>query len=226
MAGTMRWLEVLAVGVYTLEQTGSAFMVALMMFVRAAPMLVMGSLMGALAERIDRRKLLIAGMLGSSATCVVLTMLSLSHMLALWHVAVGAGINGVLWTMEHPVRRALLGDAVGAPAMAPAISLDSASTNGTRMLGPVVGGLLYAAVGLPGAYILGSVLYASVAVLLCFVAAPVVVPKRAVAEGFWRSLGSGIRYVSSNDVLSAVMLLTIVANVFRILLHFHGAGAR
>ena len=68
MAGTMRWLEVLVVGVYTLEQTGSAFMVALMLFVRAAPMLVMCSLMGALADRIDRRKLLIAGMLGATMT--------------------------------------------------------------------------------------------------------------------------------------------------------------
>lgn len=213
MAGTMRWLEVLAVGVYTLEQTGSPFLVALMYFVRTVPMLLLGSLMGALAERIDRRKMLIGGMSGMATTACVLSLLSLFQLLELWHVALGAAINGMLWTMEHPVRRALLSDAVGTQATAQAMSLDAASTNSTRMFGPISGGLLYAVVGLQGAYLLGISVYASAAVLVCFVV-PVATIKRSTVEGFWYSLGLGVRYVSSNDVLSAVMLLTVFANVF------------
>jgi len=77
----------------------------------------------------------------------------------------------------------------------------------------MTGGLLYAAVGLQGAYVLGTGVYLSVVILLCFVV-PVAASKRVAVEGFWRSLGLGIRYVSSSDVLSAVMLLTVVANVF------------
>lgn len=213
MAGTMRWLEVLAVGVYTLEQTGSPFLVALMYFVRTVPMLLLGSLMGALAERIDRRKMLIGGMSGMAATACVLSLLSLLQLLELWHVALGAAINGMLWTMEHPVRRALLSDAVGTQATAQAMSLDAASTNSTRMFGPLSGGLLYAVVGLQGAYLLGVSVYASAAVLVCFVV-PVAMIKRCAVEGFWPSLGLGVRYVSSNEVLSVVMLLTVLANVF------------
>jgi MFS family permease len=213
MAGTMRWLEILAVSVYTLEQTGSALLVALMYFVRTVPMLLLGSLMGAWAERVDRRKMLIAGMFAMATTACVLALLSALQMLELWHVGVGVGINGVLWTMEHPVRRALLSDAVGTQATAQAMSLDAASTNGTRMLGPLTGGLLYSAVGLQGAYALGVAVYAGAAMLVCFVL-PVAVIERTAVESFWHSLGLGIRYVSSNEVLSAVMLLTAVANVF------------
>ena len=209
----MRWLEVLAVGVYTLEQTGSAFIVALMLFARTVPLLLLGSLMGVIAERIDRRKLLIFGMSAMATTVGVLSALALSNLLELWHVAIGASVNGVLWSMEHPVRRALLSDSVGPHSVGQAISLDAASTNGTRMLGPMTGGLLYSVVGLQGAYLFGTAVYATAAVLVWLVA-PVAASKRSSGEGFWRSLGLGIRYVSSNDVLSAVMLMTVVANVF------------
>lgn len=213
LAGSMRWFEILSVGVYTLEQTHSALLVALMLFARTVPLFLVGSFIGVVAERLDRRKMLFVGMLGAATTATVLAVLSFLEVLALWHVAVGASINGVLWTMEHPVRRALLSDAVGRESVAQAISLDAASTNGTRMLGPMAGGLLYAVLGLQGAYVIGAVAY-SIAAILVYSVVPVVATRRAASEGFWRSLSLGIRYVSSHEVLSAVMVLTIVANTF------------
>lgn len=211
--GTMRWLEVLVVGLYTLELTGSALLVALMLFVRTVPMVALGALMGALADRIERRRLLAAGMLVVALSAAVLTGLASADVLTLWHVATGAFINGIVWTMEHPVRRALIGDAVSADAMGAAISLDSATFNGTRMVGPLLGGAVYASVGLAGAYALGVAAYVLAFVLVRGVA-PVARRPVVAGEGFVRSLGAGLRYVAGQRVLGAVMVVTVVANLF------------
>ena len=65
--GTMRWLEILVIAVYTLEVTGSPLMVALMMLARALPMFLFGSIAGVYAERIDRRRIMICVLFGGCA---------------------------------------------------------------------------------------------------------------------------------------------------------------
>ena len=70
IAGGLRWLELLAVGVYVLEQTGSAWMVALMTVVRLAPMFLCGILIGAIADRYERRSLLLLGLVVLTLTSV------------------------------------------------------------------------------------------------------------------------------------------------------------
>ena len=76
LAGGLRWLELLAVGVYVLEQTGSAWMVALMTVVRLAPMFLCGILIGAIADRYERKTLLLLGLVVLTLTSMVLGVLA------------------------------------------------------------------------------------------------------------------------------------------------------
>jgi MFS family permease len=209
----MRWLEVLAVGVYALEQTGSAFIVAAMLFARTLPMALLGAFMGALADRVERRRLFAFGMAVLTLTAGVLSALAMSGALTLWHVALGAMVNGVMWTMEHPVRRALIGDLVGPEGLGTAISLDSATFNGTRMAGPLAGGTVYALLGLPGAYAVGLAAY-GFALWLVLGVAPAAQRPAPAGEGFLRSLVEGLRYVRGQGLLAGVMAVTVVANLF------------
>ena len=101
----MRWLEVLAVSVYTLSLTGSAFDVALMYFARTCPTLLCAPWAGALAERLPRRSLLSAGFGLMFVTSGVLAGLAFAGVLELWQVALGAITSGVFWSLEHTVRR-------------------------------------------------------------------------------------------------------------------------
>jgi predicted MFS family arabinose efflux permease len=176
-------------------------------------MVLLGALTGALADRMDRRRLLALGMGATTLTAAVLCVLASGGALALWQVALGAFVNGCVWTMEHPVRRAIIGDVVGSGETGAAISLDSATFNATRMVGPLAGGAVYAALGLPGAYGLGVVFYAAALVLVLGITP---VPRRASSrgEGFWPSLRQGLRYVASRDILAGVMLVTVIANLF------------
>ena len=214
--GVMRWLEILAIGVYTLEQTGSAFTVALMYFARTIPTLVVGPLAGALGERVNRRPLYLAGLITAFTTALVLATLSLTGNLALWHIATAAVIAGVAWSLEHTVRRTIARDVVPADSVGNAISLDSGSQNATRMFGPLLGGVLLATLGLSGAFMLGVVLY-GVAIIL-MLSLKTRLPPAAVSSldspGFLRSLGDGVVYALSNRMLTAVLAVTVILNLF------------
>ena len=150
--GTMRWLEILVIAIFTLEATGSAFLVALMMMLRSLPLFLFGTISGAIAEQVNRKVLMLCALTMATLVAVVLVLLARSGQLEVWHVGVGVFLSGTLWTTEFPVRRTMLGEIAGPTRIGPAMGLDSATTNGTRMLGPALGGLLFETVGLPGAY--------------------------------------------------------------------------
>jgi MFS family permease len=98
LVGTVRWLEVLAVGVYTYQQTGSPFIVASMLFARMLPTMLLGAFAGAIAERVNRRHLMMAGLVVMCLVSALLVTLALTDRLAIWHMAVGALVSGVFWS--------------------------------------------------------------------------------------------------------------------------------
>jgi len=165
LTGTLRWLEVLAIGIYTFEITGSAFSVALMLFARTLPGVVFGAATGTLASRYRRKHILLLGMTLATTNSVILLFLANADLLSLGAIAVGAVINGSVWTLEHPVRRTLLGDVAGSDLLRQAMSLDQLTVNGTRLLGPLAGGAIYATLGLNGTYLLSTCGYTSAVVL-------------------------------------------------------------
>ena len=159
IAGVLRWLELLAIGVYVLEVGGSPFLVALMTFLRMAPMFLFGIPAGALADRYDRKRLLIIGLLVLAGAAGLLAFLALQGRIALWHIGVGTFLNGMFWASEFPVRRIMLGEIAGVARLSRAMALESATSNATRMLGPALGGVLMQVTGLYGVYALGALLY-------------------------------------------------------------------
>src|SRR6202012_1093390 len=92
----------------------------------------------------------------ASMVMTSLTLATLAHLqlLAVWHLAVASFINGVGWATDNPVRRVMIGEAGGAPQMGTAMSIDVGANNASRMVGPTVGGLLLASVGIRGVFTL------------------------------------------------------------------------
>ena len=167
MVGTVRWLETLAVGVYTYQTSGSPLMVAGMLFGRMLPTMLLGAIVGAIAEKAGRRRLLLAGMSFMCAVSAGLAALVITGRAELWHIAVRAILSGIFTSGEFPVRRTMLGEIAGLGRIGAAMGLDSATNNATRMLGPLLGGVLLASLGLGGVYVLSVLLYA--AAFVCIV---------------------------------------------------------
>jgi len=209
----VRWLETLAIGVFVYRDTGSAFAVAMMTMLRMLPMGLFGAVIGALAERMDRRRVLIFIVAQMMATSATLAVLAFTAHLAIWHLAVACFLNGLNWATDNPVRRSMMGDVVGGERMGRAMSADVASNNSSRMLGPTVGGVLLAAVGIEGAFILSTCLYVYAIWSAIRVAAP---PPQASAAGasVLSRMADGLAVVRRDQRLIGTLLVTIIYNMF------------
>lgn len=209
---TVRWLETVAVGVFVYQHSRSAFFVAMMTMLRLLPMGLLGAFIGAWAEKIERRITLIVVVVLMLTTSMSLALLAYNDHLAIWHLAAASFLNGLGWATDNPVRRVMIGDVVGGTQMGTAMSLDVGANNASRMVGPTVGGLLLASVGIRGVFMLSVALYAfalyaAFRVRYCNTGLIGSTPVLArVAEGF--------RLAVSDRRLTATLVVTVIYNVF------------
>jgi MFS family permease len=155
----VRWLEMLAVAVFAYQRTGSPFIVALLTMLRMLPMTLFGAVVGALAERVERRTALVAVVATMLLSSLTLALLAWTDSLEVWQVALASFVNGITWTTDNPVRRTMIGEVVGPERMSAAMSLDVGANNASRMVGPTLGGVLLATVGIGGAFAVSVVCY-------------------------------------------------------------------
>ena len=209
----VRWFEILAFGILTWQQTGSAFWVASMTMLRILPMGLFGVPFGALAARIRRRTGLLVTQVVLFATSVVLMALAIADALEVWHLAVGSFINGTAWAGDNPLRRGLIGDLAGAERMPRAMAFEALANSACRLLGPALGGVLLAGGGTPAVFAVTSLLYlAAFGVLLGLADPP---PRPASApSGIGEVLAGGFRATRESPRLAATLWITLVFNIF------------
>jgi MFS family permease len=209
---TVRWLETVVVGIFVYQHSRSAFLVATMTMLRLLPMGLFGAFIGAWAEKIERRITLILVVMLMLVTSTSLAWLAYSGHLAIWHLAVASFLNGLAWATDNPVRRVMIGDVVGASQMSTAMSLDVGANNASRMVGPTIGGLLLAGVGIHGVFMLSVALYA-----LALYAAFRVCYRNAVSIGsapVLTRIADGLRLVRGDRRLTGTLVVTMIYNLF------------
>ena len=210
----MRWIETVAVSVYVYDLTGSAWALALVSFFRALPMLIFGIFLGAIADRVNRRVMLIFFMALIGVTYAVLGTLVITHHIRLWHIYAGTFIVGMSWATDFPVRRNMVTDVVGRQRIAAAIGIDQATMNIARIVGPTISGAFVQWIGVQAAYFTGAVMYGGAVLIAASLsyrqatrpATGVVSPLVNIAEG--------IRYVRASDLIVPVLIITVIVNVF------------
>ncbi len=218
-SGVARWLEMLVFGVFAFELTGSPFLVALLLILRLLPLAVFGSIVGTFADRLPPRRLLLASLslaLLISATLMVLFVMEAARY---WHLALATLATGLAWTTDMTVRRRILGDAAGPNRIVSAMSFDSATNNATRMVGPLMGGVLYQWLGAGGAFALSSALYALGVFMVIGVPAVVSIggPKGAHGNSATNVLGDlleAFAFAARDRDISRILLVTVVYNIW------------
>ena len=209
----VRWLEMLAVAVFAYQHTGSPFIVAMLTMLRMLPMALFGALAGALAERIERRTGLIMVVISMLLTSLILALLAWIGALAVWHVALASFVNGIAWTTDNPVRRTMIGEVVGQERMSAAMSIDVGANNASRILGPTVGGVLLATVGIGGAFAVSVACY-----LVALVAAMRVLHHNTVrpsgSASVLERMIEGFMLVRRDRRLVGTLVVTVIYNTF------------
>jgi len=214
LSNVNRWLEFLAVGIWVYDRTGSAFDVTLMVMLRMLPLMLFGALAGSLAERFDRRWLVMAGLCLLIASSTVLGLAAVFGELQLWHVAAGAFLNGVVWAGEMPLRRTMLGDIAGDGRVAQAMGFDTATNNATRMVGPLAGGALLESIGIAGAFFAGAALNALSLLLIARARLDGSAPARPARAGVLSAVRDGFRYIRASRPLVATLAVTVIYNLW------------
>ncbi len=165
LSGVSRWLEFIALGIYAFELTRSPPAVALLAVLRMMPYVALGFFVGALADRFDRRRLLIIATFVVFATAATMAALIATGHGSYTAVAAATMVSGAFWTIDMPVRRRLLVDSAGQDRVARALGFDNSTNYAMRALGPLIGGAAYQLVGIVGIYALIAGCYALACVL-------------------------------------------------------------
>jgi MFS family permease len=157
----VRWMETLAMALFVYQRTGSPMLVALTQMLRLLPMALLGAFLGVAADKMQRRTTLAIVILIMAGSSAWLGLLAWSGHLQLWQIMLACFVNGIGWAADNPVRRVAIGEVVGVDRIGIAMSLDVAASNGSRLLGPVLGGLLLAEFGIGGVFAASVLLYAT-----------------------------------------------------------------
>jgi MFS family permease len=212
IVSTVRWIETIAVGVVVYQRTDSAFIVSMMTMLRLLPMGLFGVFLGALAERFDRARTLVAVVLLMGGTSVVLALLDHAGQLEVWHLALASFINGCGWCTDNPVRRVMIGELVGREQMGTAMSLDVGASNASRMIGPVVGGFLLVKTGIQGAFVLSVLMYGTALVAVLTVQSRI--PRAAGSGAVLARIAEGLALVRTDKRIVGVLVVTVIYNIF------------
>ena len=211
LSSTGRWADLVVVGWLTLELTDSPLMVGI---VAAAKMVgyLAAPFMGVVADRMDRRLLLLVAAGANLAASVAMLLLIVSGWLVLWHVIALALVSGLTWALDNPTRNAFVPDLVEGEDLSNAIALNALAIEITVVVGPALGGLLIPVLGMGGAYgLIVGILLLDVLVLLMM--------KKDVRHGAAhvheepvRSLISGLRYVRDNQTVLMLLVIACLLN--------------
>jgi len=213
LVSSVRWLEMLAVGVFVFDATGSPVQVAVVAVLRMLPLGLCGIFAGALIERSPRLTVLRVGLVVMVLVSLVLAWLAARDAIEVWHVAIGALLNGVFWVLDMPARRTMMSDIAGLARVGPAMTLESVTNNGTRMLGPLLGGLLLELLGLEGTFALSALVY----VLALGALFRMREPERtgtSPSGGLLASVGEGVRLALGDRTMTAILVVTLIFNLW------------
>jgi len=211
------WMQVFALGILVVqiaERDGvpelAPFYLGLMGLARAVPGIPFTLVAGAVADRVDRRKILFVTQTTMALNALALSILAYLGLANLAAVLVAATIQSAAFAFDNPARQSIVPRIVPMPFYPSAIGLQSAAFNGASIIGPLFAGLLFIPIGVGGLLLVNAISFA--AILGALFVIPRIPPAERPSHGLLASVREGARYVRANPVLA--WIITISGTVF------------
>jgi MFS family permease len=208
------WMQSVSQPWLVLLLGGSPLQVGAVIALQLAPSMVLAPLGGVLADRLDKRRTLMATQALAMGEATILFALTFSGVVEIWHIFVLAGVLGLVNAVDLPVRQSFAAELVPRPDLMNAIALNSASFNLARVLGPAVAGLTLAAFGPAFNFGINALSYLAVLAALWRLNPRALFRLERPAEfaSVRSSLAEGVRYARSTpSVIWPLVLLGGVA---------------
>jgi MFS family permease len=209
---TGTWIQNVAQQWLVLKITGSAFKLGLVTTVQFTPLLILALIGGAIADRLPKRNLLLATQVISALLAVALGLLVYTNSVQYWHVLVFAALLGTVNAFYTPARQAFVPELVEKDALLNAVALNSAIFNASRVIGPAIGGILVAALGLSLNFFLNAASFVAVIASLLLIRTRHV-PRRQT-QNILENVREGLRYIGDSPTIYTILALVGSASLF------------
>ena len=207
------WMQRLGQEWLVLDLTGSGSWLGVVAALQFLPLLLIGPWGGLIADRVDKRRLLLATQTTAGLLAAMLGVVTLSGAVQLWMVMVFALALGVVTALDNPTRQAFVVEMVGQDDVTNAVTLNSVMVNAARAIGPAVAGLMIASVGMAPTFLLNAASYALVVAALWAMDTDLLERGMRAVRGPGQ-LREGFRYVARRPALRTPLVLMVVAGMF------------
>jgi len=211
---TGTWIQQVASAWLVLQLTGSAVALGVQVALAFLPTLLLGAWGGIVADRLDRRKVLLATQSAFAVLAITLGLLVAFDVVVLWMVFTLSFLQGLVTAVDNPTRQSFYADMVRPKDLPNAISLNSALVTGTRILGPAIAGGLIATVGLASCFLLNGISYIAVLISLHAIRQQISVRPAVKHDEGQGGVLEGLRYVRRTPGLFGPLVLMAVLFTF------------
>jgi len=206
------WMQTVAQSWLVYRMTGSGLLLGSVGFASQIPVFLFAPLGGIVADRTNRKHVVIATQTLSMILAFILAALTLTHSVQVWHIFVLAALLGVVNAFDIPGRQSFLVDMVGKDDLMNAIALNSSMFNGARVIGPAVAGVLVARLGEGWCFFAKGVSY--IAVIAGLAMMNVHAPARVSANTSpWEHIREGFQFVERTAPIRALLMLLGVVSM-------------
>ncbi len=206
------WVQIVAQSWLVYRLTGSETLLGLVGFAGQIPIFLFAPFGGVLADRSDRRRVLVATQTASLLAALGLALLTLGGIVTVWHVVATAVALGIVNAVDMPTRQAFVPTLVEKEDLVNAIALNSTMFNGARILGPAVAGVVLSAVGEGWCFAANAASFLAVIAGLLLMTVPSRAPEGKGASTMAR-MAEGFRYAWGHVPIRALLLLLGVVSV-------------
>jgi len=206
------WMQMIAQSWLVLELTNSALDLGFVTALQTVPVLLLGPYGGVVADRVDKRRLMIALQTLMGVQALVLGVLTVTGSITLWEVGVLAALLGLNNAFENPARQSFMLELVGPDQLRNAVSLNSTLVNAARVIGPATAGILIATVGTGVCFLVNGLSFIPVVLTLLTLDVSQLQPTER-AERAKGQLRDGLRYVRHTPELAVPLVMMGLAGM-------------
>jgi MFS family permease len=202
------WIKMVAQGwlVYTL--TDSPLYLGLVGLARALPVLALTPITGVLADRMDRRWLMLMGTLGTSAAAGVMAVLVIAGVVEVWHILVLSVVASVSQAVEMPSRQSLVPELVDKKHIVNAIGLGATAFNAAGVIGPAIAAVIIETIDIGTAFTVSALSNAGVAITL--IAMRPIKAQHRTSSSFMETMAEGLRFIGRTPHIFGLMGLMVI----------------
>ncbi|HET6935419.1 MAG TPA: MFS transporter [Candidatus Angelobacter sp.] len=199
------WMDQVAESWLVYRLTGSALLLGTVAFASQIPVFLLAPVGGAVADRHNRRTILVITQSCMMVLAFILAILTLTHLITVWELMVLAALLGVVNAFDIPARQAFIVDMVSRNDLVNAIALNSSMFNGARVVGPAVAGIVVAAIGEGWCFFANAVSF--IAVITGLLLMRIDRPRMSVEGSPLENIIEGFKFVVQNGPVHALMIL-------------------